>query len=210
MLFTVNPPTTGDQTQSAFKMAAIKVGGVQFKQDALVAQNPPPQVASTITVNVNGNGGNVAAGQPTPVAGGQSLPQGTVVPGQGTLGNGQPCGCQCLCGAGQPVPAGVGQGSFGGFAGKSTAKTLNAEIIEAADILCFRRQPQCSWRNGSSAGGQTVRITCILFCYFSMFHTMFRSREIRDTDSWAFREILYIYNNEFASSIYPMKYCDPQ
>jgi hypothetical protein len=126
MLFVVNAPTTGNQTQSAFKMAAIKAGGVQFKGDALVVDQPAPQVASTVIINPAGNGGNVAAGQPTPA---QSLPQGTVIPGQGTLGNGQPCGCNCLCGAGQPVPGGVGQGSFGGFAGK-LIDSCSAEFVD--------------------------------------------------------------------------------
>lgn len=126
MLFVVNAPTAGNQTASAFKMAAIKAGGVQFSNDALVVDQPAPQIASTITVNPAGNAGNVAAGQ-TPAAG-QSLPQGTVIPGQGTLGNGQPCGCQCLCGPGQAPPAGAGQGSFGGVAGRLITKNADDTI----------------------------------------------------------------------------------
>ena len=48
----------------------------------------------------------------------QAAAQAFVAQGEGTTGNGQACGCDCLCGGG-PVPAGVAAGSFGGVAGKN-------------------------------------------------------------------------------------------
>lgn len=83
-----------------------------LKEDALVAQNPAPQVMSTVSVNIGG-ANNAAATPGAPATGGQP----SVVAGQGTTGSGQACSCECLCGSGS-FPASAGVGAFGGFLGK--------------------------------------------------------------------------------------------
>jgi hypothetical protein len=111
MVFSVNAPSSGAEEHSVVKMAAIKAQGKGFKIAAIVATAPVQEVASTVSINP-GNVGAQATGA-APAAG-----QATVVPGQGTTGNGQECGCSCLCGAGSfPPDAGVGE--FGGFLGMS-------------------------------------------------------------------------------------------
>lgn len=116
MVFSVNAaPGSIGNSHSAFQQAAIRKEGKDLKLNAIVAAQPVPQVASTVTLRP----GNVAAGTaPSPVAGAPGAAQPSVVAGQGTTGNGQPCGCSCLCGSGAAPPQGVGQGSFGGVIGK--------------------------------------------------------------------------------------------
>jgi len=108
MVFVVNPPP--NETLVQFKQAAMKEGAPNLKNAQIVAAQPVPQVASTVAIRPQG----VGAAQATPGAPG--APQGSVVPGQGTTGAGQACGCQCLCGAGS-FPANAGQGAFGGVLG---------------------------------------------------------------------------------------------
>jgi hypothetical protein len=112
MIFTVN--AAPDKTPVQFKQAAIKEGAPNLKNAAIVAEQPVPQVASTISIKAQGAG----AAQATPGApGAPGAPAASVVPGTGVTGNGQACGCQCLCGAGS-FPANAGQGAFGGVLGR--------------------------------------------------------------------------------------------
>jgi hypothetical protein len=117
MMFSVNAPPAGN-THSQFKAVAIKESGKGLKLDAIVADQPVSQVASTITVNAGGVAAVATPGAPG-ASGAPGAPSGqaSVVPGQGQTGNGQPCGCNCLCGS-QAAPPNAGQGAFGGFFGK--------------------------------------------------------------------------------------------
>jgi hypothetical protein len=95
-------------------MAAMSALPAGLKNDALVAQNPAPQLMSTVSINI-GNG-NAAAATPGASAAGT---QPSVVAGTGTTGSGQACSCECLCGSGS-FPPNAGIGAFGGFLGKWT------------------------------------------------------------------------------------------
>jgi hypothetical protein len=114
MVLTVNPPVEGQPGSHAqFKARAIQQGNPGLAGPAgLVVQAAAPQVASTVSIQVAGVG--TPAAQPIG-------PPGTVVQGTGRTGNGQPCGCQCLCGGSVAAPAGVAQGNFGGVVGQMPA-----------------------------------------------------------------------------------------
>jgi hypothetical protein len=140
MIFTVN--AAPDKTPVQFKQAAIREGAPNLKNAAIVAAQPVPQVASTISIKAQGAG----AVQATPGAPGapaaSAAPAASVVPGTGMTGNGQACGCQCLCGAGS-FPANAGQGAFGGVLGKSNSLDSNTcEVLKFGQVRCLMDQFQ--------------------------------------------------------------------
>lgn len=91
-------------------LSAMSALPQSLKENALVAQNPAPQIASTVSINVG-------SGKPMATA---AIGQPSVVPGQGMTSNGQACACECLCGSGS-FPPNAGVGAFGGFLGKNFA-----------------------------------------------------------------------------------------
>lgn len=106
MVFSINAPTTGDKTFSAYKQLAIAQNGTALSTAGIVA-TAPPAVASTVTI---------AAGSAAGSASAAAAASATVAVGQGTLGDGSACSCQCLCGA-NSFPANAGVNQFGGFGG---------------------------------------------------------------------------------------------
>lgn len=88
-------------------LSAMSALPQSLNENALVAQNPAPQIATTISINIGGSNPSATA----------SIGKPSVVPGQGTTGNGQACACECLCGSGS-FPPNAGVGAFGGFLGK--------------------------------------------------------------------------------------------
>jgi hypothetical protein len=120
MVFSVNAPAL-DKTHSEFKAAAIRVGNPSLGNAGIQAAAAVPQVASTVSIKPQG----VGAAQATPGAPG--APAASVVPGMGTTGAGQSCGCQCLCGA-SSFPANAGMGAFGGVGGKNDSLVLSHDL----------------------------------------------------------------------------------
>lgn len=116
MVFTVNPPAL-EKSHSMFQAAAIRVGNPTLGNAGIQAAAAIPQVASTVSIKPQGVGAAQATGA-VPGA-----PAASVVPGMGTTGAGQSCGCQCLCGAGS-FPANAGVGAFGGVGGRNISLLL--------------------------------------------------------------------------------------
>jgi hypothetical protein len=104
MVFSINAPTTGDKTFSAYKQLAIAQNGTALSTAGIVA-TAASAVASTVTIAAGSAAGSTSAAASA-----------TVAVGQGTLGDGSACSCQCLCGA-NSFPANVGVNQFGGFGG---------------------------------------------------------------------------------------------
>lgn len=112
MVFAINAPTTGDKTFSAYKQLAIAQNGTALSTAGIVA-TAASAVASTVTIAA---GSATAAGSTTAAATSVAAASATVAVGQGTLGDGSACSCQCLCGA-NSFPANAGVNQFGGFGG---------------------------------------------------------------------------------------------
>jgi len=128
MVFSINAKFEGDKTMAQFKNLAISQNGTDElaaiqKVDAAAAAAP-----STVTVQAAaGTGGAHAIATGTGAAATATGAVGTatgaagalasVVPGQGTDGNGQVCSCHCLCGV-NDFPANAAISNFGGFPGQ--------------------------------------------------------------------------------------------
>lgn len=113
MVFAVNP--TQEKSLAAFKAAALAKAPPASAAAAAppaattlaaIQQNPPAQVASTLTFGTDAGLAAQAAA--------------TVAAGQGSAANGQTCACSCLCGGSAvfPMANGAGVGNFGGIAGE--------------------------------------------------------------------------------------------
>jgi hypothetical protein len=96
---------------AAFVQKASAMNKQVAAANGIVAQAAVAQSAAGQTVTVSVVGAAAATG-----AAGASGAQPTVATGQGMTGQGQACGCQCLCGV-NAFPQNVGQGMFGGFLG---------------------------------------------------------------------------------------------
>ncbi len=129
MVLVVNPAAdTGketDQTLQNFVSKAIAQNkAAQAPGSGLVAAGAVSQSAAGETVTVSVAGAGVAAATATGSAAGAA----TTVAGQGMTGSGQACGCTCLCGT-NALPAGAGQGQFGGFSGQMPMSPANLAAV---------------------------------------------------------------------------------
>jgi hypothetical protein len=118
-------------------------GGLVFpKIAAIVVDQPVAQLASTISIKP----GNVAAATGAPAAAGApGSPQApSVVAGQGTTGNGQACGCSCLCGQ-AAFPPNVGLGAFGGALG------MVSRSVERHDSKAYKKIGEMPVAPGAAA-----------------------------------------------------------
>ena len=155
MVLSVNPPIEGEAgSHAVFKQKAITAGNPGLQPaGGLVAQAAVPQVASTVSIQV--------AGQGTPGAQPQQGTPGTVVQGTGRTGNVQACGCQCLCGGAVAASAEIGSGGFGGVVGELTWRIVVQILGSRANMFC-RSNPEsgdAGWRDVafSSTNAETGR-----------------------------------------------------
>lgn len=133
MVFAINAATTGDKTFAAYKQLAIAQNGTALSSAPIQAPAPPTAAQSTVVVEATSttvamvHSSTPAVGQGSspavPVQGSSTVAPGvpaagaSVVPGQGSMGNGGACSCSCLCGVGSLTPQGAGVDHFGGYAG---------------------------------------------------------------------------------------------
>ena len=137
MVFVVNPaPDTGkptDQTLQNFMQKAIGENkAAQAPGSGLVAAGAVQQSAAGKTVTISVAGQAAATGSAGAAA--------TTVAGQGTTGNGQACGCTCLCGT-NAFPQGAGQGQFGGFLGQMPMSPAQAAAPAPAPAAAMAPPP---------------------------------------------------------------------
>ena len=118
MVFAVNP--TQEKSLAAYRQLALATNGSAVAAApggaatlAAIQQNPPQQIASTITFGTEAAAATGVVGAAVP---------GNVAVGQGQ-GAGQTCQCSCLCGAGAFTNPADGIGMFGGVGGKSFIAT---------------------------------------------------------------------------------------
>ncbi|KAJ9642553.1 hypothetical protein H2199_004934 [Coniosporium tulheliwenetii] len=125
MVFAINAATTGDKTFAAYKQLAIAQNGTALSSAPIQAPAPPTAAQSTVVVEATSTTVAVvhSSTPAVPVQGSSTVAAGapaagaSVVPGQGSMGDGGACSCSCLCGVGSVTPQGAGVDHFGGYAG---------------------------------------------------------------------------------------------
>lgn len=128
-IVSIAPQGQGAAAQPA-PTATIATGAIPMNGTAALPTAAQPTAALPQTT-APANGGNTANGA-TPAA--SEAP--AVIAGQGTTGNGQACGCQCLCGMGS-FPANAGQGAFGGFLGTCLSSLpQDHEMLTRTKVQC--------------------------------------------------------------------------
>lgn len=118
MVFSINPPETGDKTMADFKTLAIKTNGTDLVEGGLQIVDPGAAAAPS-TVSVVAGGGEAAAtgtAPPSAPPAASPPPPAQVIAGSGMDGQGIACSCQCLCGVAS-FPPSAAINNFGGFAG---------------------------------------------------------------------------------------------
>jgi hypothetical protein len=158
MVLTVNSPSSGNESYSAIRAAAMDIGATSVTTDTVVSPTPAPLFSNATTADVGTDSASagtdlppasampqVAASSPagsmpssgsTPLNGSMpssgstplngSIPSAVpvssagafVIQGQSMTGNGDLCGCECLCGDNEEaLPPELSRGSYGGQPG---------------------------------------------------------------------------------------------